>query len=105
MLKGLGDCEHCKSYIFTSKTEKERHLKVFHRHKQLSKKHISRVISATALRYSSQFHKQANKHTAQDMTTLNLKQPRKSKNSKPKKKKRINQVYNSLCGCNCYKSL
>ena len=26
------------------------------------------------------------------MTRLNLKQPRKSKNSKPKKKKRINQV-------------
>ena len=29
--KDLGSCEHCKSYGFTSKTEKQRHLAISHR--------------------------------------------------------------------------
>ena len=41
---------------------------------------------------SMKLHKQANKHTEQDMTRLNLKRSRQSKSSKPKKKKELNQV-------------
>ena len=41
---------------------------------------------------SMKVNKQANKHTEQDMTRLNLKRSRQSKSSKPKKKKEINQV-------------
>ena len=91
MLKGLGDCEHCKSYTLTSKTEKER--------KQIKQKthqlftcdfpSCNKVFKSIS---SMNRHKQANKHTARDMARLNLKRPRQSKNSKPKKKKGINQV-------------
>ena len=99
MLKGLGDCEHCKSYTFTSKTEKERHPKVFHRRKKIKQKthqlftcdfpSCNKVFKSIS---SMNRHKQANKHTARDMARLNLKRPRQSKSSKPKKKKGINQV-------------
>ena len=31
MKKDIGSCQNCKSYGFTSKTEKQRHIAVFHR--------------------------------------------------------------------------
>ena len=39
--KGIESCEHCKSYGFTSKTEKQRHIAVFHRRQVRNLKYIN----------------------------------------------------------------